>query len=144
MGAVRKCLPETFSFTADLDSNYQFPLHITPTDLRPDIVWWDDAEKELCLCELTVCFETSFQEAAERKETKYHDLMMAAEATGYSTTLMTLQVGSRGVPDLSRFNDLSHKLTIPRQHLSNLLLEVSKAAIAGSYRIWCARNRNIV
>jgi hypothetical protein len=142
--AVRKCLPETTSLTADLDSNYQFPLHIISTDLRPDIVWWNDSEKELCLCELTVCFETSFREAAQRKETNYHDLMTAAEEAGYYTSLITLQVGSRGVPDLPSFKNLSHMLTMPRQDLFNLLLEISKEAIAGSYRIWCARNRNIV
>ena len=37
-----------------------FSTPITPTGMRPDIVWWNDEEKQLWLVELTVPFETSF------------------------------------------------------------------------------------
>ena len=33
-------------FSADVGSDFNFPLHITPTDLKQDIVWWND-EKEV-------------------------------------------------------------------------------------------------
>ena len=46
-------LPPSAGFSADLSDNYNFPLHISSTDLRPDTVWWDDASKKLRLVELT-------------------------------------------------------------------------------------------
>ena len=103
-------LPSTTSFTTDLGDTYQFPLHITPTTLRPDMVLWDDGQKQLVIIELTVCFETSFEAAAEKKETKYHDLVTSAERAGYNTTLITLEMGSRGAPHLPGFTQLTHEL----------------------------------
>ena len=84
-------IPYAANFTADLEATYHFPLHIAPTDLRPDIVWWDDSHKQLWLAELTFCFETSFEEARERKEAKYSELVSATEQAGYNTTLITLK-----------------------------------------------------
>ena len=53
------------------------------------MVWWDDSQKQLWLLELTVCFETSFEEARERKEVKYGELVSATEKAGYNTTLQS-------------------------------------------------------
>ena len=138
--AVKKKLPPTTNFTADLETTYCFPLHIAPTDLRPDMVWWDDSQKQLWLAELTVCFETSFEEARERKEAKYSELVSATERDGYNTTLITLEVGSRGVLHLPGFTHLAHALAISQQDLSNLLHQCCQATITGSYKIWCTRN----
>ena len=137
---VKEHLPPSHELTVDLN-HYKFPIHISPTDLRPDIVLWSDSEKQLILAELTVSFETSFEAAAERKETNYQDLVSRAEQAGYSTTLITLEMGSRGVPHLPGFTRLAQELTISRNKLSNLLLQASQAAITGSFQVWCARNR---
>ena len=80
---VVPCLPPTSSWTADICDNYCFPTHITPTDLRPDLVWWDDSQKTLCLAELTVCYDTNFAEAACRKS-KYEDLGPTATTLPHS------------------------------------------------------------
>ena len=58
--------PPTANLSADLNS-YSFPHHIVATDLRPDIVWWNDSVKKILLIELTICFESSFQQAAAAK-----------------------------------------------------------------------------
>ena len=79
--AVRAQLSPTAILTADL-SDYNFPLHIVPTDLRPDLVWWDEVCKSLRLAELTVCFETNFAEAAQRKTAKYLGLVEQARTKG--------------------------------------------------------------
>ena len=43
---VRNHLPLSFSMCTDLvEAEYAFPLHITPTNLRPDVVWWSDEDK---------------------------------------------------------------------------------------------------
>jgi len=58
--------------TVDLpESAYAFPHHITPTNLRPDIVWWLDTLKNLWFLELTVSFETNMDQAHEHKLSKY-------------------------------------------------------------------------
>ena len=59
-------LPKSASSTIDLGDKYAFPTHIVSTDLRPDIVWWDDTCRSVCLAELTVCFDTLSQDAAMR------------------------------------------------------------------------------
>ncbi len=49
-GFVKDHLPPSFVFTADLpDQNYSFPHHITPTDQRPDLVWWNEDDRVLWL-----------------------------------------------------------------------------------------------
>ena len=73
--AIKPYLPPTTSMSVDISDGYKFPCHIVPTDLRPDIVWWDSSFRSVCLAELTVCFETNFDDAADRKTAKYADLV---------------------------------------------------------------------
>ena len=65
---VRHNISSAATVTADISDTYEFPHHIIPTDLRPDLVWWDEAHKSITLVELTVCFETNFD---RRKTAKY-------------------------------------------------------------------------
>ena len=139
--AVQSHLPPISVLTADIGDSYEFPLHIVPTDLRPDLVWWDDTQRSLCLAELTVCFESNFDEAAMRKTTKYTDLAEQAERHGYHSTLFTLQVGSRGVPDYKSSSALATLLNMPSRDLTDMLESVTRAAIISSFSIWCSRNR---
>ena len=62
-----------------------------------------------------MCFETNFEEAAQRKTAKYLHLVEQAKARGrgYRSELITLQVGSRGVPDLPRFEIFAASLSLP-------------------------------
>ena len=56
---------------ADLSSQtYSTPSHLPCTDLRPDIIWWDEHSKRTVVVELTICFDTLFKQAAERKKRK--------------------------------------------------------------------------
>ena len=139
---VRRNIPPTSTLTADISNYYNFPLNIITTDLRPDLVWWDEAHKSLILAELTVCFETNFEEASQRKSAKYLNLVEQAQAKGYKTELITLQVGSRGVPDLPVFEPLATKLSLPRKELVKLLEDTSRLALAESFSIWCSRNKS--
>ena len=93
------------------------------------------------MVELTVCFESNFVEAAERKSAKYMDLVEQSHTKGYKTSLLTLQVGSRGVPDLPGFEKLTKILNLSSRELSGLLTDVSRQALVGSFSIWCSRNR---
>ena len=96
---VSRNIPQTTSMTADISDTYEFPHHIIPTDLRPDLVW-DDTHKSITLVELTVCFETNFEQAAQRKKAKYLHLVEQANARGYRSELITSLVGSSTFLDL--------------------------------------------
>jgi len=85
--AIRQKLPPSAGFSVDLKDNYSFPLHIASTDLRPDIVWWEDNPKKLQLVELMVPFETGFKDAAE-------DLVHRAKQAGYNSHLITIIEGT--------------------------------------------------
>ena len=126
-------------FSADLGS-YIFPHHIVSSDLRPDIVCWNDVQKSLILIELTVSFDTSFQQAAERKRAKYCNVIERAQSAGFHAQLFTLQVGSRGIVDISSFIKLKKAFGLSKQDINELLLRVSRVAIVESYNIWCRRN----
>ena len=69
---IQHHLPPSCIMTADLpDCTYSFPQHITPTKLRPDVVWWSDQLKVVWLLELTCSFETTMDQAHHLKEAKY-------------------------------------------------------------------------
>ena len=75
---------------------------------------------------------------SQRKETKYEDIVAAARENGYKTTLITVEVGSREVPHMPGFSQTLH---LSRSQLTNLLHDVARLAVDGSFRIWANRNR---
>ena len=137
---VEKHPPTTASMSADLPGVFNFPLHVAPTSLRPDIVLWDDTQRWIYLVELTICFETSFEDAVKRKEDRYFELVSEAVKAGYSAETITVEIGYRGLPNINGLNQLKHLLQISQKVLVDSLIELSKLAILGSHSIWCTRN----
>ena len=138
---IKKHLPPSFSCTIDLPTiTYHYPHHITPTTLRPDIVWWSDVEKQLWLFELTVSYETAVADAAQRKKTKYNDLIESARRAGYRSELITIEVGSRGMLSDEDFDTLKRALKVSRKAITSLCLSVITTTITESFTIWCTRN----
>ena len=137
---IKTRLKPTTKISADVDGNYTFPTHIVPTDLRPDIVWWNDVDKTLVLVELTIAFETSFEVASQRKTIKYDDLVIAANKNGFDATLITIEVGSRGITNPPGFKELQHELSLTRRECTTLLVNSAVKAIEGSFAIWANRN----
>ena len=132
---ISQHLPESVSSTVDLANRYVFPSHIVSTDLRPDIVWWSDKEQSVCLVELTVCYDTLFHEAATRKTDKDLDLFSAIRNAGYKAKLITIEVGSRGLPNMRK----ELKLTKTQTH--DLMVQAARRAMLGSFSIWCSKNQ---
>ena len=48
------------------------------------------------ILELTICFETNFQDAKQRKVAEYSELAEEIEDRDFVVDLITLEVGSRG------------------------------------------------
>ena len=119
---------------------YSFPHHITPTNLRPDIMWWNDKQRELWLFELTVSYETLVADARLRKRVKYHDLVELGRAAGYKTDLITFEVGSRGMLGDSVVEGFKKATSATRKDISNLCLHIIRSAILGSFAIWTSTN----
>ena len=56
-----------FSMTIDhLTDLYNFPHHITPTKMRPEIMWWTDRPRELWLFELTISYKSHICSRVEK------------------------------------------------------------------------------
>jgi len=121
---IQDHLPSSNSMTVDLSEGYSFQTHIAATDLRPEIVWWNDDQKTLTLVELTVCFETSFEVAITRKEDRYLDLIAETRKAEYTSTKITVEMGSRGLQTCQ--GSKTFKLHVQEFH--KLLLNASHAS----------------
>ena len=78
VATVKEALPPTYHLPVDTGP-YNFPHHIVPTDLRPNLVWWNDSQRVIFFAELTI---SSFLMAAERESFKYESLIVRAKENG--------------------------------------------------------------
>ena len=88
-----------------------------------------------------MCYDTLFHEAGPLKEDKYLDLLSAIRNAGYNTKLITVEVGSRGLPNMCGFDKLRKELKLTRIQTHDLMVQTAKRAMVGSFTIWCSRNR---
>ncbi len=139
---VSSHLPPDHHQIADLPDQptYIFPPHIASTDLRPDLVVWNDVEQKVWLIELTVCFETNFDDAHLRKQSKYQDLVETIRQTPFRAHTVPLQVGSRGFLDLGGFKEVRKLVKCEAKDWASFLTLVVRTSVAGSHRIWTTRN----
>ena len=128
--------------TVDLpNETYCFPHDFTCTDSRPDLVIWSEDMSWIGIIELTVPFETGIEDAAERKSTKYGDIVKECSMVTRDAQLITIEVGSRGfihLPSMVNFYSVLDKSTIKEQQ--ELEVEIVKACLFQSYSIWAKRN----
>ena len=93
------------------------------------------------MSELTVCFETRYEDAHTLKSNRYTDLMGQIADSSVDGTLVTLEVGSRGFLSLPNFNITKQQLLeCSRKQWEAFLVNVAQTAIQGSHRIWITRN----
>ena len=78
-------------------------------------------------------------DAATRKAVKYHHLLEQAQT---NAQLITLQVGSQGVPDLQGFESLAASLSFSGKELVEIMGVSSRLALVGSFSILCSRNKS--
>jgi len=105
---LRNHLPPGNSIIADLPDHlpYTFPPHIATTDLRPDIVVWNNSTRSVALLELTVCHESNFVDAYQRKKIRYLDLEEDIRQSQFWVKTYPIQVGCRGFIDLKSFEGI--------------------------------------
>ena len=81
---LRATLTEDYKIVSDLATpeNYLFPPVLAITDLRPDLVVYNELMRDAIIIELTVPFESNSGKAQERKQGKYHGLMNDVKKNG--------------------------------------------------------------
>ncbi|KAG8008386.1 hypothetical protein GBF38_019530 [Nibea albiflora] len=62
----------------DLDKQLRFPVEITTTSLRPDIVAWSTKAKSMLLIEFTIAAEEGIEATYKRKKAKYSEWQLNA------------------------------------------------------------------
>jgi len=139
---VSSNLPSDYQVIADLPDQAPsiFPPHIAATDLPLDLVEWSNARQEVILFKLTVCFESNFDNAQQKKREKYLDLMKTIQRTHFRAQLVPLQVGSCGFLDLRGFEMIQNLSTCQKKEWKKFLVDMSRAAISRSHHIWSTRN----
>lgn len=80
----------------DLQQQLKFPSNITDTTLRPDIVVFSEATKQVILLELTVPWEDRLEEVFKRKLTMYEGLVSSCQQAGWRARSLSVKVGCRG------------------------------------------------
>ena len=87
------------------------------------------------MIELTVCFETRYEDTHTLKSKRYADLMGQIADSSVDGTLVTLEVGSRGFLSLPSFNMIMQQLLeCSRKQWEAFLVNVVQTAIQGSTR----------
>ncbi|XP_072037291.1 uncharacterized protein [Amphiura filiformis] len=112
-----------------------FPREILITTLRPDIVIWSEAGKEVIIGELTVPWEDNIDEAHERKLTKYSELRAECKDRGCKASCYPFEVGRRGFVAHSLQKWL-RDLGFNRRELKSVSRAASEAAESGSSWVW--------
>ena len=119
----------------DLDRQLRFPVEITTTSLRPDIVVWSTKAKAVHLIELTVPMEEGIEAAFKRKKAKYSELAAECRNAGWKTTIYPVEVGCRGFVGLSTIR-LLKDTGVTGGTLKKATKVLTEEAEKGSFWLW--------
>lgn len=143
---IHSNLPSGFQhLIADLHASYSYepPQCIIIGDLRPDVIFWSEAQKLVVLIELTVCFDTLYASAHQRKKAKYTELLEYPKSIGYQCKLITIEIGSRGFIPSNTVQSIFSVLQTDKKATKALLRDLVRIAITKSHKIWRLRNTSL-
>jgi len=83
-----------WNLEVDIGEKLVFP-DIVHINLRQDIILWSEIGKKLIMIELTVPWETRYEEAYEKKKPNYIELLIECRESSYRTWLFPIEVGAR-------------------------------------------------
>lgn len=121
---------------ADLEGCKRFfPI---PSTKKPDLVIWNEEEKEVHLVELTVPHEDNISTAHERKEDRYEALVEECEEAGWKATHFPVEVGCRGFIAMSVRKWLKTAGLGPKKE-NAVTKELQETVEKASHWIWVKR-----
>lgn len=111
----------------DLDQRLCFPQEIITTTLQPDLVLWSASLRHVYIIKLTVTWESSVEEAYERKKLRYVELTSDAQQRGWMVKIQPVEVGcQRFVATLT--SRLLREMGVQRQAHWQAIKDLSRAA----------------
>ena len=149
--SLREISDPSWTFYCDLTGTNKvagttIPPDILATQQRPDLVLVNRVSKSIIIIELTISFEQNIRNAHDRKANKYSSLVMDLQEQSYDAKLFCIEIGSRGlITDNNKCNiQKLFPLISPnnkplKNKCKNLLKDLSKRAILGSYTIFYSK-----
>ena len=125
-----------WELSVDLGSDFFFPL---PTRKKPDMVIWSEDKKTIKLIELTIPWETNFDEAWIRKDERYEELVNQCEDSGWSAKCLPIEIGARGFIG-HRVYALLKDLGFSPKELKDLIANLQETVEKASFYIWLKRD----
>ena len=120
-------------------SKLTFPLFITVTLERPDIICYSLSTKHLLSIELTSPCEENMAERHSFKKDRYKELETQVLDAGWSANFFQVEVGARGYCANS-VHSCFRKLGFPPKTIRTLLKILSEKSMKSSFCIWAARD----
>ena len=121
-----------------MGSRLVFPIEITVTNLRPDILIYSRLSKQIIIMELTVPWEDRMGEANARKRDKYEELINTCKEQGWKTWFFPIEIGSRGYIAKSTVYAIK-QLGITSKQERAILQDASDQAEKASTWLWLKR-----
>jgi len=118
-----------------------FPISISATDKRPDIVIWSLSARKVIIGELTVPAEEEISNAHYRKLTRYESLVAECSAQGWKVFLLPFEIGCKGFVGHS-FVKFCKNLGFTKSTINHCSKLLSRVALRCSYLIYLSRNNH--
>ena len=119
----------------DLQNQLKFPEEIAVTAQRPDLIIYSQKAKRIGIIELTVPDEERIEVSSELKRSKYSDLADQCRENGYTATIWTVEVGTKGFPAAS-LGRLLKELGYAERKRKKVLEKISEVTIQASQILW--------
>ena len=120
---------------ADVDRQLVFPMQITSTRQRPDLIIGSVNSKKVIITELTIPFETNIDWAHQRKLEKYEDLREQCTKNDWSIDIFPLEIGCRGFISNITSTFLT-KIRLTPAKKREYIKKIQNKAVTASERIW--------
>lgn len=140
---------QDFESYADLENRLTvtggtIPSNIIITAERPDLTIIDRENKTIYLFELTVPMETRIDAAHDLKLEKYAALTGDLQTAGWKCSNIPFEIGSRGLISKRNKISLGHLIKFLSSDLkpSQIIENVSKLAVLGSYQLYLSRKES--
>ena len=126
----------TWNAETDLTGNLSLPF--VDSRQRPDVILYNQDRMRFIAVELTICWEDNIEEAHNRKEDRYEELLASYMEAGFDAECLTIEVGARGYIG-HRLLKFLRRLGITPTKIKELCNKIQKTVENCSYWIWLKR-----
>ena len=139
--SIKANFPAPWTVRSDLEgegAGHTIPENLLATPLKPDTTIINQESKTIHLVELTICWDTSHNEAKNRKLQRYSQLQSELEERNWKVILTTVEIGSRGFTSNETAASLRN-LCPSKNERKKLIVELNQLALSASYCLFIQR-----